>query len=101
MKKRLERAGPSLFLHLLYDIEQEWANYGPPSNFMRSANNVSELARVVEISIFGFVFPLQVIPHTNSEMALISHPFHRQSNAVGVLWGYLEGQLSFGYNIAL
>ena len=32
---------------------------------------------------------------------MIFYPFHRQSNVVGVLWGYLEGKVSFGQNIAL
>ena len=32
------------------------------------------------------------IPHKNSETALIFHPFHRQSNVVGRLWGNFEGK---------
>ena len=41
-------------------IQQKWANYGPLSNFLRPANNFSELARVVTgTSFFGFAFSLQ------------------------------------------
>ena len=32
------------------------------------------------------------IPHKNSETALIFHPFHRQSNVVGRLWGNFGGK---------
>ena len=41
-------------------LDQGWANYGPPSNCLRPANNFSELARVfVGISVLGFAFSLQ------------------------------------------
>ena len=44
----------------LHDLDQGWANYGPPRNFLRPANTFSELARVfVKISILGFAFSLQ------------------------------------------
>ena len=49
-----------IYIYHREDLNQGWANYGPPSNFLRPANNFSELARIfVGNSILGFPFSLQ------------------------------------------